>query len=161
MVAVISSQVHYLTTEGAQCFQTELDELKGLGRDALATRLRKAIQEGDLSENADYIQAKEEQGFLEGRIVDLTAVLSNYVLIRDGKTEGGVVAVGSKVTVCFEGETEPATYKIVGAKEANPAKGLVSNVSPFGRVVIDHHVGEKITYSSPSGPETFTVVSVE
>jgi transcription elongation factor GreA len=153
--------VHYLTTEGAQRFQTELDELKGPGRDALATRLRKAIQEGDLSENADYIQAKEDQGFLEGRIVDLTAVLSNYVLIEDGKTEDGVVAVGSKVTVCFEGETEPAAYKIVGAKEANPARRLVSNVSPFGRAVMDHHVGEKITYSSPSGPETFTVVSVE
>src|SRR5512145_2892525 len=107
----------YLTPEGAEKLKLELAELEGPQREELANRLRDAIQMGDLSENADYHKAKEDQGFLEGRIQELKYILSNVVIIDENATKTGEVTVGSHVTIQEAGE-EPETYHLVGSKEA-------------------------------------------
>ena len=109
----------YLTSKGEANLRAELDELKGPKRKDLARRLRIAIQQGDLSENADYIIAKEEQGFLEGRILELEAILKNVKIIDHKNGLQGVVDIGARVTIQEE-EYPPETYHLVGVNEANP-----------------------------------------
>src|SRR5512144_517121 len=124
----------YLTPEGEKKLQAELAELTGPRREELARRLRSAIQMGDLSENADYHKAKEDQAFLEGRIQEIEAALRNAVIIE--KTRSDVVLVGSTVTV-QEAGFEPETYFMVGAKEADPRNGKISNESPIGKALLE------------------------
>src|ERR1051325_5864263 len=107
----------YLTQEGEKKLRTELVELTGPRREELAQRLRSAIQMGDLSENADYHKAKEDQGFLEGRIQEIENILRTAVIIE--KSQGDVVSVGSHVTI-QEADFDPETFYVVGAKEADP-----------------------------------------
>ena len=109
--------INYLTPEGETKLKAELEELKGPKRDELAARLRSAIQMGDLSENADYHKAKEDQGFLEGRIQEIEAILRHAVIIE--KTTGDTVSIGSRVTIQEE-DFAPETYHIVGPTEADP-----------------------------------------
>ncbi len=139
----------YLTAEGAEKLKLELTELKGPQREALAKRLREAIQMGDLSENADYHKAKEDQAFLEGRIQELEYILSAAQII-DGTVATDVVRVGVTVTVQEE-DFEPETYYIVGAKEADPRAGKISNESPIGRALMDHKVGDVVEAQTPGG----------
>src|SRR5512140_755326 len=110
----------YLTAEGAEKLKQELEELKGPRREELSKRLRSAIQMGDLSENADYHQAKEDQGFLEGRIQEIEAILRNAVIIEKSSGQD-YVFIGSHVTI-QEGKEEPETYHLVGPTEADPRK---------------------------------------
>ncbi|GAB4488593.1 MAG: transcription elongation factor GreA [Anaerolineales bacterium] len=139
----------YLTAEGAEKLKLELTELKGPQREALAKRLREAIQMGDLSENADYHKAKEDQAFLEGRIQELEYILSAAQII-DSTVATDVVRVGVTVTVQEE-DFEPETYYIVGAKEADPRAGKISNESPIGRALMDHKVGDVVEAQTPGG----------
>src|SRR5512132_1744561 len=120
----MAQQPTYLTPEGEAKLRAELVELTGPRREELAKRLRSAIQMGDLSENADYHKAKEDQAFLEGRIQEIEAALRTAVIIE--KTRSDVVTVGSTVTVQEEG-FDPETYDLVGAKEADPRNGKISN----------------------------------
>src|SRR5574342_637614 len=123
------NQQIYLTPEGAERLRTELKELSGPRREELAARLRSAIQMGDLSENADYHKAKEDQGFLEGRIQEIEYLLSNAIIIeKNGSNE--VVSLGSHVTIQEEDFPEE-TYHLVGPAEADPSKGMISNESPI------------------------------
>jgi transcription elongation factor GreA len=154
------SDVHYLTADGAERLKNELDHLKGPAREQLAQRLRAAIQQGDLSENADYISAKEEQGFLEGRIQELTQILSNYKIIDENKTNREVVDIGAHVTIQEE-SFDPETYYIVGPKEANPRQSRISHESPIGRALLGHRVGEIVTAETPNGAIRFKIVSIE
>lgn len=154
------AEVHYLTAEGLKRLQEELEYLKGPAREDLSKRLRFAIQQGDLSENADYIQAKEEQGFLEGRILELTQILNNYVLIEENSNHKDVVNIGAKVTIQEEG-FEPETYQVVGPKEADPKKNRISHESPIGKALIGHAVGEIVTAETPTGKITFKILSIE
>jgi len=144
------SDVSYLTAEGYDKLQNELAELKGPKRDALALRLRFAIQQGDLSENADYIQAKEEQGFLEGRILELENVLRNVSIIHKNQVSTDIVGIGSTITV-QEDEFEAETWFLVGPNEADPRKGMISHESPIGKCLIGHKVGDTVTADIPSG----------
>src|SRR6266498_965816 len=125
-------QQTYLTPEGAEKLKAELIELTGPRREELSQRLRSAIQMGDLSENADYHKAKEDQGFLEGRIQEIEGILRMAVIIE--KKQSDVVTVGAHVTVQEEG-LDPETYDLVGAKEADPPNGKISNESPIGRAL--------------------------
>jgi len=152
--------VHYLTAEGAKRMKDELAYLKGPGRDQLAQRLRAAIQLGDLSENADYINAKEDQAFLEGRIQELTAILSNVQIIEEKSTSSGVVEIGTHVTI-KEGDYEEETYYIVGPKEADPPKARISYESPIGRALVNHRVGEIVTAETPNGTIRFKIIHIE
>lgn len=154
------AEVHYLTADGLRRLQEELEYLRGPAREELSRRLRFAIQQGDLSENADYIQAKEEQGFLEGRILELTQILNNYVLIEENNNHKDVVNLGAKVTIQEEG-FEPETYQVVGPKEADPKKNRISHESPIGKALIGRSVGEVVTAETPTGKITFKILSIE
>src|SRR5687767_3191401 len=133
------TQPNYITAEGEARLKAELEELKGPKRDELAQRLRSAIQMGDLSENADYHKAKEDQSFLEGRIKELEAILRNTVIIEK-RANHGIVTIGSEVTIQEDG-SDPETYYLVGPTEADPRHGRISHESPIGRAVIDKKVG--------------------
>ena len=148
----------YLTPEGEAKLKTELAELTGRRREELAQRLRSAIQMGDLSENADYHKAKEDQAFLEGRIQEIEAALRSAVIIE--KTHSDIVTVGSSVTIQEE-DFPPETYHLVGAKEADPRNGKISNESPIGRALMDHKVGDVVETETPSGKIAFKILKIE
>jgi len=150
----------YLTSEGMEKLRQELDHLIKVKRPALANRLHKAIQQGDLSENADYIAAKEEQGFLEGRIQQVEVMLRNAVIIAENISSDQVV-LGSTVTVVEEGFDESETFRIVGPAEADPTNGRVSDESPLGRSLLGHGVGDTITIEAPAGQIAFRIVAIE
>jgi transcription elongation factor GreA len=149
----------YLTEEGAAKLRAELEDLKGPKRQALAERLRSAIQMGDLSENADYHKAKEDQAFLEGRILEVDYVLRNATIINKNPAND-VVNVGSHVTI-QEGDAEPELYHIVGAKEADPRNGKISNESPIGRALVNRKLGEIVAVETPGGSVQFRIVKIE
>ncbi len=150
----------YLTDEGIKNLRQELDRLINEKRPALADRLYNAIQQGDLSENADYITAKEEQGFMEGRIQQIEVMLRNAVII-EGKGPSDEVGLGSHVTVVEEGFDETEVYRIVGAAEADPAKGNVSNESPLGKALMGHRVGDTVVAQAPSGEISFRITEIQ
>jgi transcription elongation factor GreA len=154
------AEVNYLTAEGLQKLQTELDYLKGPSREDLARRLRAAIQQGDLSENADYIQAKEEQGFLEGRILELQQILNNYALIDESAQKRDKVDIGARITI--QEEDFPAeTYQLVGPREANPMNNRISFESPIGRAMLGKKIGDIAIAETPNGSFTFKIISIE
>jgi transcription elongation factor GreA len=150
----------YLTREGAEKLRKELVELKGPAREALSKRLRSAIQQGDLSENADYHAAKEEQGFLEGRIQELERILKNVTIIDDTKRDNSVVVVGNHVTVEEEGIGED-TFFIVGPKEADPMNSRISFESPIGKALMEKKVGETVSITTPNGTIKMKIVSIK
>lgn len=152
------SQKTYLTPEGEAKLKAELAELTGIRREELSQRLRSAIQMGDLSENADYHKAKEDQAFLEGRIQEIEAILRMAVIIE--KSSGDAINLGSKVTVQEEG-FEPETYFMVGAKEADPRHGKISNESPIGSALMNHRVGDVVIAETPGGKLKFKILKVE
>jgi transcription elongation factor GreA len=113
---------------------------------------------GDLSENADYHKAKEDQAFLEGRIQEIEYILRNATIVE--KSNSGVVSIGSTVTV-QEDNYDPETYFVVGAKEADPRQGKISNESPIGRALMDHKVGEVVEAETPGGKVKFKILKIE
>ena len=116
------------------------------------------IQMGDLSENADYHKAKEDQGFLEGRIQEIEAILRSAVIIE--KAVGDTVSVGSHVTIQEE-DFDPETFYVVGAKEADPRNGKISNESPFGKALLDHKVGDMVEAEAPGGKIKLKILKIE
>ncbi|HEY9076917.1 MAG TPA: transcription elongation factor GreA [Anaerolineaceae bacterium] len=154
------SEPQYLTPDGLQRLKAELEYLSGPARDALAKRLRAAIQQGDLSENADYIVAKEEQGFLEGRIQELQAILQNVVLIEEKDEPREIVDIGARVTIQEDG-FDPDQYHLVGPKEADPRKGRISYESPIGKAILGHRVGDVVTAETPGGTIELKIVSID
>lgn len=153
-------QASYLTREGAEKLRQELEYLKGPAREELAKRLRAAIQQGDLSENADYSAAKEEQGFLEGRIQELEKLLGNVVIIEENSKPKGEVGVGSTVTV-QEDDFPADTYYLVGPKEADPSNGRISYESPIGKALIGHKEGERVLVETPNGTLPLKIIKIE
>ncbi len=154
------SEENYLTSEGEAKLRAELEDLRGSQRESISKRLREAIQMGDLSENADYHKAKEDQGFLEGRIQDLEYLLQNVVIIEEKSISKDIIEVGATVTVQEDGEEEE-TYQIVGVKEADPKHGRISNESPLGSALIGHQIGEKVTTQTPGGSINFNILKIE
>jgi transcription elongation factor GreA len=150
----------YLTPEGEAKLKAELEELKGPKRDEIAKRLRSAIQMGDLSENADYHKAKEDQGFMEGRIQELEYILRNAKIIDVSDISADSVQVGARVTV-QEGDYPAETYFLVGATEADPRNGRISNESPIGRVLLGGRVGDEVTASTPGGEIKLKILKIE
>ena len=154
------ADVSYLTQEGLDNVKAELVELKGSARDKLSERLRAAIQMGDLSENADYIQAKEEQGFLEGRILELEQILRNVVIIDESVQDRDTVDIGAHVTI-REGSFPEETYHVVGPKEADPRNGRISHESPIGKALLGHRVGDDVMVDTPGGSIRLNIVRIE
>lgn len=154
------TEAHYLTNDGLQRLQAELNYLKTTARDQLAKRLRTAIQQGDLSENADYIAAKEEQGFLEGRIMELEQIIRNVVIIDESQRNRDVVDIGASVTI-QEGNFPMETYQLVGPQEADPANGRISHESPIGKAMIGKRSGDEFLVSTPNGTIHFKIIKIE
>lgn len=155
----MAEQTHYLTAEGAARLKAELEELKGPKREELAARLRSAIQMGDLSENADYHKAKEDQGFVEGRIQELEYLLSNATIIEKNANQG-VVSIGDHITIQEE-DYPPETYHLVGPTEADPSQGKISHESPIGKALLDRRVGETVEAETPGGKIEFKILKIE
>jgi transcription elongation factor GreA len=150
------SEQTYLTADGAEELRRELDELINVRRPALAKKLKEAVAEGDLKENADYHDTKEQQGFVEGRIQYLENILRAAVIIsNDGKSDE--VRIGSEVTIREEDGDEDETYIIVGAAEANPRDGKISLESPIGSALLGRKKGDKVRVKTPNGEVIFKI----
>ncbi len=150
----------YLTAEGIRKLEQELAELKGPARIALSKRLKAAIEQGDLSENADYSKAKEDQSFLEGRIQGIEAMLKNYVVIDDQNNFHEIVEIGATVTI-QEGSDDPETYFLVGPAEADPVHGRISFESPIGSALLNHKTGETVKVAAPGGDLLFHILEIK
>jgi len=150
----------FLTKEGHAKLIEELTHLKKVERLALSKRLRDAIQMGDLSENADYHKAKEDKGFLEGRIQELEHLVHNATVVDSDEIERDVVQVGTHVTV-QEGDFEPELFYMVGAKESDPRHGKISNESPIGQALMGGRVGDEVTAVTPGGAVKMKILKIE
>jgi transcription elongation factor GreA len=147
-----------LTKEGLQALEEELEQLVNVRRADVAERIRQARDFGDIAENAEYTEAKNEQSLLEGRIQTLEAMVRNAVMIEEEKRERGVVAAGAEVKVSSEEGEE--TYSIVGAAEADPLNGRISNESPLGRALLGHKAGDEVEWTSPIGTSRVKILAV-
>ena len=157
----MAEKATYLTAEGEKKLRDELEDLKNVKRPEIAKRLRHAIEQGDISENADYSSAKEDQAFVEGRILELESLQANVKRIEDMEHEKGVVNVGSVVTLLEEGEDEEEEYTIVGTHEADPMNNRISFLSPIGAAIHKHKQGETVTVETPAGTIRMKIVKVK
>ncbi len=149
----------YLTPEGFKKLQEELDYLRNVRRPQVAQHIHDAKADGDISENAGYDEAKNEQAFVEGRIKTIEAMLRKAIIIEEsGSTHE--VQLGSSVTIKEVDGGELETYQIVGSAEVDPANGKISNVSPLGKALLGRRVGDKITVQTPGGVLHFEVVEI-
>lgn len=151
----------FLTAEGKAKLEAELDHLQTVRRAEVALRIRLAKEGGDVTDNADYDDAKMEQAFVEGRIMTIEAMLKNATLIET--TNNGAsdaVHLGTRVTV-KDNEDIEETYLIVGSAEARPAEGKISNESPLGRSLLGKRVGAEVTVAAPSGILLFRILKIE
>lgn len=157
----MSDQPNYLTQEGLLELEARLKILKEERRPLVAERLRLALEEGgDLSENAEYDDAKNEQAFLEGEIMRLEGILSSAQVIETKSGKKDTVVLGSKVTVVELGSKEKEVYFLVGSAEANPSEGKISSESPLGKAMLGAKVGDKVVVHAPGGELTFTIKSI-
>ncbi|MEJ2510235.1 MAG: transcription elongation factor GreA [Anaerolineales bacterium] len=150
---------YLITKEGLKKLKEELEDMKTRQRDELSKRLRFAIQQGDLSENADYHKAKEDQAFLEGKIREYEETVAGAKII-DGSNNNGVIDVGSHITI-QEGSYPEERYHMVGAREANPMEGRISNESPIGKALLGRKAGDTVTVETPGGAMELKILSVE
>lgn len=150
----------FLTKEGYEKLQEELDYLRTVKREEVANRLHEAMEGGELIENAEYEAAKNEQAFVEGRIQELEIILASAHIIDESQSLPDVVQVGDTVTIQEEGG-EPEVYTIVGAAEANSREGKISNESPIGKAILNHRVGEVVTVDAPAGSYKITIIKIE
>ena len=157
---MIEDDTVYLTLEGLKQIEDEVANLKTTRREEIAAKLETAIKQGDLKENADYHDPKEEQGFIEGRIRQLEDSLRRAKVI-DNRGPANVVRVGSTVTVTEVGVDEEETYVIVGAHEADPTRGRISNISPIGSALLGAKKGQTVRAETPAGLIEFQVVRIE
>jgi transcription elongation factor GreA len=138
--------------------EEELRNLQTVRRHEVAERLHAAMEEGDIDENAEYDDAKNEQAFVEGRILMLESMLKNATLIDESVKASDEVTLGCKVTI-VEGTGAPEVYHLVGAAEADPTKGKISNESPLGKALMGRRVGDTVQVNAPAGLLTFRIVS--
>jgi len=153
----LSEKVTHITPKGLEKLQNELDYLRVLKRSEIAKNLQETM--GDIEDN-EYLIALEEQAFVEGRIRKLESLLSNVKVIQPGKNSNGIVDLGSTV-VLREGDIETETFTIVGAAEADPDKGVISNESPLGKALLGSKVGDDIEINVPAGLLNFRVLAVQ
>ena len=150
----------FLTQEGLKKLEVELEYLENEKRAQVAARIQSAKEEGDISENAEYDDAKHEQAFVEGRIMTLRGMIRSAVIIEDNGPSDQV-RLGSRVVVQEDGLDESEDYLIVGSAEADPLNGRVSNESPIGRALMGQRVGAVVSYQAPAGQIRLTILSIE
>lgn len=159
----MTEHANYLTQAGYEELQEKLSYLRTVRRQEIAERLHQAMSEGgELAENAEYEDAKNDQAFLEGEILRLESILSNAVVINDeAEALAGVVGIGKRVTLREKGQRETEEYHLVGAAEANPKVGKISHKSPLGLVLMGKRVGDKVMVKAPDGDLIFEVLAIE
>jgi len=150
----------YLTKEGKEKLQVELEELEGPQRAEIAARLKSAIEMGDLSENADYHKAKEDQGFLEGKIMEIKYTLDFAIIVEENRKCQDKVRVGCNITVQEE-DFPPEIYFLVGSNEADPTENKISHVSPIGKALLDKEVGEIVEIKTPGGEYSLKILEIQ
>lgn len=150
-----------ITPDGLGRLQDELRRLKSEERPAIIRAIAEAREHGDLSENAEYHAAKERQAFVEGRVAELEDKISRAEVIDPSKISGSKVMFGARVKIVDEESSKEATYQIVGAEEADIAKGLLSITSPLARALIGKKVGDQVEVQAPSGAKDYEILSVE
>jgi transcription elongation factor GreA len=150
-----------VTPEGLEKLQQELTYLTEVGRREVADRIRQAREFGDISENSEYDDAKNEQYLLERRISELQRRMRNAKVVDPSEAGTDAVDLGTRVTLRVVGERRKRTFKIVGANESDPTSGKLSHSSPVGRAVLNRRVGEKVTVTTPRGATEYEIVSVE
>ncbi len=149
-----------LTPNGLKKYEEELETLKTQGRADIAEKIKVARGYGDLSENSEYDEAKNEQAKIEARIVELEAMLKNVEIIEDVKKSSKSVVIGSKVKILDVEFDEECEYQIVGSAEADPSSGLISDESPVGKALLGHKVGDTVIAEAPAGEIEFKIISV-
>ena len=156
-----NNQPVYLTQEGLKKVKEEFEYLTTVRRREVAQMIAEAKAEGDISENAGYDEAKTAQGFLEGKIRELDAILKNAKVIEEPDTPANEVGLGRTVVVKEAGTSYEEMYTIVGSLEADPGRGRISNASPMGKALIGRQAGDRVPVETPGGVMTFEVVRVE
>jgi transcription elongation factor GreA len=155
------NQPQYLTSKGLEDLEARLKFLKEVRRPEIAERLRLALEEGgDLTENAEYEDAKNEQAFVEGDILRIETILSSAEVIKDNVGKRDRVTVGAKVTVVEKGTKEKEVYTLVGSAESNPKEGKISVESPMGKAIMGAKVGDEVSVAAPDGKIIFVVKTI-
>ena len=149
-----------LTDEGLKKLEQELYNLKNISRKDVAEKIKQARAFGDLSENSEYDEAKNEQAKIEARIVELEAILANVVIIDESAVDANKIMLGSKVRVLDVKEKEEVEYRLVGSAESNPRKGLISDESPLGAAIMGHKAGDKVVVNTPAGEMQYKVLAI-
>lgn len=148
----------FITQEGLQKLKKELEELKNVKRKEIAERIQEAKELGDLSENAEYVEAKNEQAFVEGRLLEIESILKHATIIKQKSKSSNKVEIGSKIKIEDSGQTRE--YSIVGSSEADPADGKISNESPLGQAFVGKKVGDIIEIKVPQGSKKFKIIAI-
>ena len=145
----------------AEELQEELNYLKTTRSDEVAEQIKVARGFGDLSENSEYDEAKNEQGKLYSRIAELEEILQHVVIVDESNAPSNVVTIGSTVTVVNASGMEMPPYKIVGSQESDPMRGIISEESPFGKALVGAKEGDTVTVEAPGGSMKYTVKKIE
>ncbi len=153
----MADKIQYVSPEKLEQLQQELVMLKTVRRREVASKIESAKALGDLSENAEYHEAKDEMAFIEGRIMEIEHILKNASVVEPSKSTG-VVRVGSTLEVDVNGKHK--TYKIVGSNEADPLQGLISNESPLGNAFLGHAKGDRVEAVTPAGIQVYVIISI-
>ena len=149
-----------ITDEGLRRLEEELEELKTIKRKEIAEKIKVALSFGDLSENSEYDEAKNEQAIIEGRIAEIENQLKNVQVLDESELSNETVHVGSKIRIREVGSGEEETYKIVGSTEADPMNGRISDESPVGKAMLNHSVGDVVEVEIPSGTVNYELVEI-
>mgnify|MGYP000208630961 CR=1 FL=1 len=150
-----------MSAAGLKAMQEELEYLKTVRRKELAEEIKEARSHGDLSENSEYDEAKNEQGKLYSRIAELEEILQHVVIVDESNAPTNVVTIGCRVVVADASGREMPAYKIVGSQEADPMHGIISEESPFGRALLGSKEGDTVTVEAPRGAIVYTVKKIE
>jgi len=149
--------IHYMSIQSLETLKKEFETIKDTTIPEIAKRIDEAKQQGDLSENAEYHQAREDMSWAQGRLKELEQIINNSKIITNHK--GDNIVIGSKVEIKINNQERE--YTIVGPQEVNPAKGLISNESPLGQALLGHKVGDKIEVSAPIGKQIYEIIKIK
>lgn len=150
-----------ITDEGLRRLEEELEELKTVKRKEIAEKIKVALSFGDLSENSEYDEAKNEQAIIEGRIAEIEAQLKNVRVLDESELSNEKVHIGSKITIKEVATGEQEIYKIVGSTEADPMNGRISDESPVGKAMLGHAVGDVVEVEVPSGAVSYELLEID
>lgn len=163
VVIEMAEKQYYVTEEGLAGLEGELDQLKTVRRKEVAEKIKVALSFGDLSENSEYDEAKNDQAMVEARIADLEVMLKNAVVIDESELTNEKVHIGSRIDVSIvsaDGSKTKRSFKIVGSNEADPRNGKISDESAVGKALIGHKTGQTVNVETPAGISKYKIVTI-